>query len=399
MSFFTPAPPNPTPAEPFTFRPRAMNLFAWITGTMLSEMETLNTNVTNAAAALTLNSIIDTSASSVLIGVGSKSFTVSPSKSFYPGMWLSIADSAAPSTNSVVAQVTSYTGTSLVVNVPANGVFGSGTKAAWVISLTAAPSGQVSAAFAPVANAATLSAARLAMGVPDSIVINRIRNGNGLINQRGGVSYALAAGVYGHDGYKAGAAGCTYTFNTTLNKTTFTISAGSLINTAEGQDLQSGTHVASWLGTSQVKIGAGSFSASGTTGVVTGGTAIALEIGVGTFSQLLFEPGTVPSTFPFPDYGNELRRCQEYVYDKTITQRWIPPVASAAFDCQFDFPVEMRRIPAAPILMTAGIVANLVSSSSFDITKKGFRQSLTNNAASVDTHVIGRVIRFSCEVA
>lgn len=114
MSFFTPAPPNPVPTDPTSFRTRAINLFAWITGTMLSEMETLNTDTKAAAAALTLNSVIDTSASSVLIGTGSKSFTVSASKSYAAGMWLSIADTAAPTTNSMVAQVTSYSGTALV---------------------------------------------------------------------------------------------------------------------------------------------------------------------------------------------------------------------------------------------------------------------------------------------
>jgi len=84
------------------------------------------------AAAMNLNSTIDTSASSVAIGTGAKTFVVSSGKSFQPGMYLIIADTAAPSTNSMHGQITSYSGTSLVVNVLS--ITGSGTKSAWRIS-------------------------------------------------------------------------------------------------------------------------------------------------------------------------------------------------------------------------------------------------------------------------
>jgi hypothetical protein len=88
------------------------------------------------AVAMDLNDTTDTSVSSVLIGLGAKTFTVSAGKSFQPGMYLVVADSAAPSTNSMVVQVTSYSGTSLVVS--SKSVRGSGTIASWVISLSAA---------------------------------------------------------------------------------------------------------------------------------------------------------------------------------------------------------------------------------------------------------------------
>ena len=84
------------------------------------------------AAALTLNATNDTSASSVLIGLGAKTFTVTSGKSYQPGMYLVIADTAAPSTNSMSVQVTSYSGTSLVVNCLA--FRGAGTLTAWKIS-------------------------------------------------------------------------------------------------------------------------------------------------------------------------------------------------------------------------------------------------------------------------
>ena len=84
------------------------------------------------AVALSLNSTNDTSTSSVLIGVGAKSFTVSAGKSYQSGMFLIIADTAAPATNWMYGQVTSYSGTALAMNITQIG--GSGTKTAWVIS-------------------------------------------------------------------------------------------------------------------------------------------------------------------------------------------------------------------------------------------------------------------------
>lgn len=167
----TPAPPLPNPLEPSSFRTRAINVFYWIVNTFVGELEVLYAAVEAIAASLTLNDVLDTSVTSLTIGSGTKSLTVSASKSFAPGMWLVIASTAAPSTDSMVGQVTSYnSGTgALVVEVPAIGVFGSGTIADWTISITAAMSSQVSAVMQPVTSAASLSAARDAMGVTTAI--------------------------------------------------------------------------------------------------------------------------------------------------------------------------------------------------------------------------------------
>lgn len=96
---------------------------------------TLIAEINTHIAALNLNATNDTSASSVAIGTGSKTFTVSASKSFVGGMYLVIADTAAPSTNSMLAQVESYSGTTLVVT--SISFSGSGTKTAWKISQSA----------------------------------------------------------------------------------------------------------------------------------------------------------------------------------------------------------------------------------------------------------------------
>ena len=75
-----------------------------------------------------------TSTSSVAIGTGSKSFTTADSgKPYQPGTPLRIADAVAPATNFMDCIVTSYSGTSLVVD--SIGFGGSGTKSSWTINI------------------------------------------------------------------------------------------------------------------------------------------------------------------------------------------------------------------------------------------------------------------------
>lgn len=127
---------------------------------------------------------------------------------------------------------------------------------------------------------------------------NKITNGAFSINQRGlSGTVTLSAGQYGHDFWKAGASGCTYTFTTVNGLTTITILAGSLVQVVRGTNLDSGTHVLSWIGTAQGKIGAGAYAASGIAGSVTGGANLAVEFGVGTLTKVQFEPGTIPTVF------------------------------------------------------------------------------------------------------
>ena len=76
-----------------------------------------------------------TSTTSLSIATGSKSLTLAESgKAYTVGQYVIIASTASP-TNYMVGQVTSFSGTSLVVNV--NTTNGSGTIAAWSISVTA----------------------------------------------------------------------------------------------------------------------------------------------------------------------------------------------------------------------------------------------------------------------
>lgn len=142
---------------------------------------------------------------------------------------------------------------------------------------------------------------------------NALLNGNFGINQeRVSGTVSLAAGEYGHDMWKAGASGCTYTIGASGNVTTLTITAGSLKQIVSGDDLFSGTYVLSWGGTAQGRIDGGTYSSSGVTGSVTGGTDVEVEFNTGTLSKVQFEPGSVATDFEIRPFSEELELCQGY---------------------------------------------------------------------------------------
>ena len=99
----------------------------------------------------------DTSTSSAVIGTGSKTFTVSSGKPYQAGTPLRIADAAAPATNFLDCIVTSYSGTSLVVN--AFGFAGSGTKTSWTINIGGAKTVDGTLAISQGGTGATTAAA------------------------------------------------------------------------------------------------------------------------------------------------------------------------------------------------------------------------------------------------
>ena len=89
-----------------------------------------NAAASEAAAALEVANLTGTSTTSLAIAVASKVFTTQASKSFSAGTWL-LATSDADPTNYMHGQVTSYSGTTLTVNV--TNIGGSGTLADWTI--------------------------------------------------------------------------------------------------------------------------------------------------------------------------------------------------------------------------------------------------------------------------
>lgn len=219
---------------------------------------------------------------------------------------------------------------------------------------------------------------------------NRVINGNFAINQRGvSGTVVLAAGAYGHDMWKAGAAGCTYTFATSAGVTTLTISAGSLIQPIDGDSLSTGTHTLSWTGTAQGKIGAGSYGASGLTGSITGGATTTIEFNTGTLSLVQLEPGAKPTLYEFIGKPADLWRCEPY-YEvlryKTNGAAAISSFYVAGIDY---FQWTFRRVKkAAPtITLVTGawvggtpVIAVSVDGASFLRTTGGFNAAGTSGA-------------------
>jgi hypothetical protein len=180
---------------------------------------------------------------------------------------------------------------------------------------------------------------------------NRLINAQLLINQRGvSGTVTLAAGAYGHDRFKAGASGCTYTFATSNNVTTLTISAGSLQQVIEGLNLESGTYTLSWTGTVQGKIGAGSYGASGITGSITGGTNTTVEFNTGTLSLPQLEVGSTATSFDYRPYTTELQLCQRYALvlgGSSFENMGLGVVTSATnVNMPIILPVDMRASPS-----------------------------------------------------
>jgi hypothetical protein len=144
---------------------------------------------------------------------------------------------------------------------------------------------------------------------------NKIVNGGFTVNQRVYVSSAaLAAGVYAHDRWKAGASGCTYTFTQSGNPfTTITITAGSLQQIIEGVNIEGGTYTLSWTGTAQGKINGGTVASSPlTVAGLTAGSNVTVEFGTGTLGSVQFEIGSVASPFEFRPISVEIAQCQRY---------------------------------------------------------------------------------------
>jgi hypothetical protein len=268
----------------------------------LGALPTFVTEANALAVAMNLNDTTDTSATSNAIGTGAKTFTVTAGKSFQPGMWLVIADTAAPSTNAMHGTITSYSGTTLVMDIKS--IIGSGTKTAWTISQSA-----------PGVH-----------GLPNR---NAIINGGFTVNQRVYVSAdTLATTVYGHDRWKAGSGGGDYSFTQLAGPTTITIAANkTLIQVVEDKNVYGGSYVLSWTGTCQARYAinsatpAGAYAASPI--VISGqtaGTTMSVEFGNGASSGTLglvqLEISSVATPFEQRPFAQELALCMRY-YEKS----------------------------------------------------------------------------------
>lgn len=237
---------------------------------------------------------------------------------------------------------------------------------------------------------------------------NRVINGGFSVNQMnpGATSgtVTLTAGQYGwaatgtkgFDRWKAGASGCTYSFSVAGGVTTLTITAGSLQQVIEGANLQTGTHVLSWTGTAQGKIGAGSYAASGVTGAVTGGSNLTIEFNAGTLSLVQLEPGSTASPYQHRQIGDELALCQRYYINllgSIIESAGWAGAGQPVTPAVFYFPVEMRATPTISVTPSGGVnIASATSSanrqsivSRIVVTSAGYGYAVfTHNSANAE---------------
>lgn len=204
---------------------------------------------------------------------------------------------------------------------------------------------------------------------------NVLINSNFSINQRQvSGSVTLAAGAYGHDRFKAGSSGCTYSFSASEGKTTFSISAGSLMQVIEGANLQSGTYCASWEGTAQGRIDGGAYGSSGITGTAIGGVNQTIEWGVGTLSRPQYEPGTLATPWvPYNGiYGGEAQAALRYLWRVVATASEYlaigQAISASSIVMVLRLPATMRSTPTVGIngiqcLSASGtpVVVNTVS--------------------------------------
>lgn len=137
MPTVDPLPTPPTIADPSTFEERSD---AW--DAALPEFRDQIVALVNwSVANYTADNYNTTSVTSIAVGSGSKVFAADAGKIFQIGQWVTAASSAGPG-NFMHGQITAYDSStgSMTINVPAGGVYGSGTFASWIIAL-APPAG------------------------------------------------------------------------------------------------------------------------------------------------------------------------------------------------------------------------------------------------------------------
>lgn len=202
---------------------------------------------------------------------------------------------------------------------------------------------------------------------------NRIINGTFRVNQRAvSGTVTLAAGAYGHDRWKAGAAGCTYTFAANGSGYTLTVTAGSLMQVVEGLNVEGGSYVLWHAGTAQARAAVNGGTPSGAyatassasplalTGAA-GGQALTVEFSTGTITGVQLEPGATATPLEVIGISDELLRCQRYYYAAPSRAYMFacPSSGGYAYIQEYKFPNTMRAAPT--VVSTYTVSSNLTS--------------------------------------
>jgi hypothetical protein len=195
------------------------------------------------------------------------------------------------------------------------------------------------------------TAAQVAAVIPGTSYAD---NGGFAVNQRTYVSgTALAAGAFGHDRWKGGASGCTYTFTATPPATAITITAGTLQQVVEGVAIVGGAYTLSWTGTAQGRVGAGSYAASPVTvGSIVAGANTTIEFNTGTLGRVKFEAGSIATPWAAVPPQQDLARCQRFYQTGVAWAYYSNCAAGTIVGNTYPLPVTMRATPAGASILT-----------------------------------------------
>jgi hypothetical protein len=189
--------------------------------------------------------------------------------------------------------------------------------------------------------------------------LNLLLNPEGTVNQRSFGGGALAAGVYGYDGWKGGSGGC----NVSIASGVLTLNSGNLVQVLDGFNVAGKTLTLSVTSPS-AQIGV---SVGGVSGVIPAGAgrqAVTLTLpgnatgnqtlqlsGTGaSLAELKLEVGSAASAFARRPPQQELALCQRWA--ELISGIEIRAAAFNAVDIMFgvDFKVTKRANPALSVL-------------------------------------------------
>lgn len=348
------------------------------------------TSATNAAASASSASNSATNASASATAAASSASSASTSATnaaASESAAASSASSASTSANTATTAATSASNSASSASTSATNASNSATTATTKAGEAATSAGNAATSAtnaansasaastsatnaANSANAAAASAQTLANATP--YWRNRLINANFPINQRAvSGTVTLAAGAYGHDRWKAGASGCTYTFAASGNDVVITITAGSLMQVIEAINIEGGVYALSHAGTAQARIAingastSGSYTAATTAAPLVSGSATAnqqvtVEFSAGTVSRVQLEPGTVATPFERRPYGMELSLCHRYCAPLRFSFNARQQSTTQSY-ATLDFPVVMR---AAPTLVLSPVTGTIFSGAS-----------------------------------
>lgn len=239
------------------------------------------------------------------------------------------------------------------------------------------------------------TAAQVTAAVPGT---NMADNAGFAVNQRAYVSgVALGAGVFGHDRWKGGASGGTYTFTASPPSTAITITAGTLQQVVEGVAIAGGTYTLSWTGTAQGRVGAGSYAASPVTvGSITAGANTTIEFSTGTVGRVKFEAGTVATPWVAARPRDEVSNCQRFFRVMAPALNWVVNgIATGYYFFQVYFPTSMRAAPT--VAMTNTGVSNITLSGWANVTTE-MAEFYATATASANLSINFTLLTFSADI-